>query len=182
MALASGSSAAMQHMSFTPVRDTGRTIIRKRNSILGGEMARVPVITSPCPFRWKGTPQTGQDFCGQCQRQVHNLDGMSISQKDAFFAGCAGEVCVAYTVRRPVRVSIAAVGLAAMVSLGGAVAAEESPAVTTEEEGELLEVVVVGGTVAGDKLQWVDEAEAATPDKPELPQISEIAWLPTPKV
>ena len=41
-----------------------------------------------------------------------------------------------------------------------------------------LREVIVGSTEAGKKLQWVDAAEAARPDKPELPQIDADAWLP----
>ena len=26
-------------------------------------MSRVPVVTSPCPFRWTSAPRAGQDFC-----------------------------------------------------------------------------------------------------------------------
>jgi hypothetical protein len=57
-------------------------------------MARVPVITSPCPLRWKSMPSAGMDFCAQCSRRVHNLDGMSDIQRQQFFASCTGEVCV----------------------------------------------------------------------------------------
>jgi hypothetical protein len=39
----------------------------------------------------------------------------------------------------------------------------------------------LGGTQAGDKLQWVDESEAQRPEKPVLPDIAPGSWLPTPK-
>jgi hypothetical protein len=47
---------------------------------------------------------------------------------------------------------------------------------------EVEDVVITGGTVSSNKLQWVDEAEAALPDKPDLPEIAIATWLPTPKV
>jgi hypothetical protein len=144
-------------------------------------MSRVPVIASPCPLRWASAPQPGLDFCGQCQRRVHNLDFMSASERDTFFAGCAGEVCVSFTVRRPVRTSIAVgASLVAAAALAGSASAEP-PADSLVDEEELIEVMVTGGTVTSDKLQWVDEAEAAFPVKPELPEISTVSWLPTPK-
>src|SRR6185312_11342275 len=79
-------------------------------------MARVPVITSPCPLRFASMPSVGRDFCGQCKRRVHNLDGMNDAQRAVFFANCSGEVCVAYTVRGPAL-------LAAALGLGAAAAA-----------------------------------------------------------
>jgi hypothetical protein len=36
-------------------------------------------------------------------------------------------------------------------------------------------------TEAGEKLQWVDDAEAKLPEKSELPDIGASTWLPTPK-
>src|SRR5262245_22269091 len=113
-------------------------------------MAKVPVITSPCPLRFKTAPQPGMDFCGQCQRRVHNLDGMNDVQRVAFFAGCSSEkVCVSYTVKR----TVAAV--AASVLVGGAALAADSginppeliktpsPACPVDPE-----YVIVGGTTA----------------------------------
>jgi hypothetical protein len=44
-----------------------------------------------------------------------------------------------------------------------------------------LTEVIVGGTEAGDRLQWVDETEAALPEKSDLPEIAAQDWLPTPK-
>jgi hypothetical protein len=148
-------------------------------------MARVPVITSPCPFRWSSAPKPGQDFCGQCQRQVHNLDAMSASEREIFLAGCAGEVCVSYTVRSPVRATVALSALAAAAALGGSAIAQNQDLVVSPDSPycptEDFEEVWIGGTTAGDKLQWVDEAELAKPDKPALPEITTADWLPTPK-
>src|ERR1700756_3003460 len=81
-------------------------------------MARVPKITSPCPLGWAGAPRPGMDFCGQCQRRVHNLDLMSDQERETFLTGCSGEVCVSYTVKRTARIPIAlGLGLAAAVAV-----------------------------------------------------------------
>lgn len=152
-------------------------------------MARVPVITSPCPLRWKSAPRAGQDFCGHCQRRVHNLDLMSAAEREAFLAGCEEKVCVSYTVRRAPRLSTAiglgitaAAGLTASANADTSTAAAapvvvipDSPQCPTEE------FVLLGGTEAGETLQWVDESEARLADKPDLPQIEAQDWLPTPK-
>jgi len=155
-------------------------------------MARVPVITSPCPLRWAGPPQPGMDFCGQCQRRVHNLDLMSESEREAFLGGCTEKVCVSYTVRRTARIPVA-LGLGLAV-VGGATNAADVG--TNAPAGTFPQVVVTadspycnlsdvqvlaGGTEAGEKLQWVDDTEAKLPDKPELPDIAASTWLPTPK-
>ena len=146
-------------------------------------MARFPVITSPCSLRFNGAPRPGKDFCGRCERQVHNLDLMSQAQREEFLAGCSGKVCVAYSVPRVKRMPLAiGMGLAA-VALAGAVGATDQGPVTTPDSPycDPNQAVIVGGTEAGEKLQWVDESEAAQPDKPELPAIDAADWLPTPK-
>lgn len=146
-------------------------------------MSRVPVITSPCPLRFSSAPQPGQDFCGHCQRQVHNLDVMSAQERETFLAGCSAKVCVSYTVRRPLRASLALGATVAAAALAGSAGAQ-APAPTVMPDSpfcEIEEVLVMGSTVAGDDLQWVDEAEAAAPDKPELPEITPATWLPTPE-
>ncbi|HUG71807.1 MAG TPA: hypothetical protein VMK82_00145 [Steroidobacteraceae bacterium] len=110
---------------------------------------------------------------------------MSASERETFLSGCSGEVCVSYTPRRPLRASIALGTLAAAAALGGSASAQDPDVVVTPDilyfPTEDLEVVWIGGTQAGDKLQWVDQAELARPDKAELPQISTAEWLPTPK-
>jgi hypothetical protein len=45
---------------------------------------------------------------------------------------------------------------------------------------QLEQMVIVGGTVSGASLQWVDDAELAMPDAPELPEIDASMWLPPP--
>jgi hypothetical protein len=121
------------------------------------------------------------DFCGQCQRRVHNLDLMSMSERDSFFKGCSGEVCVSYTInRRPLPIAVG-LGLAALAA-GPITNADDTLASPTGIycEGDWVEVIV-GGTEAGEKLQWVDESELQRPDKADLPDISASSWLPAPK-
>jgi hypothetical protein len=144
-------------------------------------MARVPKITSPCPLRWAGSPQPGMDFCGHCERRVHNLDLMSAPERAEFLRGCSGNVCVSYTVKRAARLPVA-LGLGLAVVAGSTSAAE----VVTTPDSPYCDLagyvdVMVGGTEAGEKLQWVDDAEAKLPDKPDLPDIDASTWLPTPK-
>ena len=151
-------------------------------------MARVPVITSPCPLRWAGPPQPGMDFCGHCQRQVHNLDLMSVAERETFLKGCAGNVCVSYTVKRAARLPVAlGLGLAAMAGATSAAdVADSAPTVVVSADSPYCDLAAygertAGGTEAGEKLQWVDDTEAALPDKAELPDIEAATWLPTPK-
>jgi hypothetical protein len=113
-------------------------------------MARVPKITSPCPLRWAGPPQSGM------------------------------------AVKRAARIPVAlGLGLAAIVAgstsaadvASDVVVSPDSPYCDLPEYGDVL----VGSTEAGEKLQWVDEAEAKLPDKADLPDIEVSTWLPTPK-
>jgi len=159
-------------------------------------MSRVPVINSPCPFRWSSMPAPGQDFCGQCQRQVHNLDLMSAEQRSDFMQSCSGEVCVSYTVRKPVsaRKIALGLGLAASIASGSVGAQEETELKTIEsklvqatqdwnesESKEIGSVVVVGGTVLDPgTTRWVDETEVIVANIEELPQSTEMHWLETP--
>jgi hypothetical protein len=141
-------------------------------------MARVPVITSPCPIRWKSAPRDGADFCGQCQRRVHNLDVMSEAQREAFFADCGGKVCVSYTVARPR--ALAGIGVSVVAgafATAAAMAADSTPSPMCPLEQEYI---IVGGTNDGKALEWVDEKEAALPDNAELPEIDAADWLPAP--
>ena len=152
-------------------------------------MARVPVITSPCPLRWNAAPQPGRDFCGQCQRRVHNLDLLDESQRVAFLSGCDSKVCVFYTVhRRQAAPSALGIGLAAAGMLVAGSAAANEWTDETPVKGEYCdpvietEWVVVGGTNAGRELEWVDEEEARSPEKPSLPEIDASEWLPAPAI
>jgi hypothetical protein len=117
-------------------------------------MARVPIITSPCPLRWAGPPQPGMDFCGHCQRRVHNLDLMSAPEREQFLAGCSGNVCVSYTVKRAARIPVAlGVSLAAVVA--GSTNAADVVASPDSPYCDLADYVSItaGGTEAGEKLQ-----------------------------
>lgn len=161
-------------------------------------MSLVPAITSPCPFRWNAMPVPGQDFCGQCERQVHNLDLMSAAQRNEFMQSCSGKVCVTYTVHRPriVKNIALGLGLAAGIASGNLSAEQaidtkviESKLVNSVEEWktleapkELLEFVVVGGTVLdADTSRWVEESEIEINAVPELPEETALQWLATPK-
>jgi hypothetical protein len=165
-------------------------------------MARVPVVTSPCPLRWKSMPSAGMDFCGQCSRRVHNLDGMSDTARAAFFATCSGEVCVAYSVRRPAAL-LGAIGLGVASMLQpSAVAAQDTkplsalgadaataldsvPLITTGPTCDPnakpggLDTIVVGGIRAARDVAWVDEHEAARAVQ-SIGEIDAAEWLPMP--
>jgi hypothetical protein len=127
------------------------------------------------------------DFCGHCQRRVHNLDLMSVPEREDFLRGCSGNVCVSYTVKRAARIPVAlGLGLAMVGGATNAADVANSPAVVTTPDSPYCDLpeygeVIVGGTEAGEKLQWVDETEAKLPDKPELPDIDASTWLPAPK-
>jgi hypothetical protein len=85
-------------------------------------------------------------------------------------------------VKRAARIPVAlGLGLAAIVA-GSSSAADVASNVDSlycdlPEYGDVL----VGSTEAGEKLPWVDAAEANLPDKADLPDIETSTWLPTPK-
>jgi hypothetical protein len=160
---------------------------------------RIPVITSPCPLRWSALPEPGRDHCGHCDRQVHNLDGMSSLQRESFLRGCNGKVCVAYTVsaKRQRRNVALGAGLLAAMAGSHAMAGEldlgltassgptspVAPAASVAEEDvplEDLEIILAGGVESGDTVRFADESELASPDESELPVIGTSEWLPTP--
>lgn len=134
-------------------------------------MARVPTIASPCPLRWAGPPQPGMDFCGHCRRRVHNLDPMSDKEREEFLAGCTGDVCVSYTVRRAARIPVTlGIGLAALAGCSNA--------------DRVVPVAVTGGAPAiGEHLKWIDDKEAPLPQKDNVdsPKVETSTWLPTQK-
>ena len=158
-------------------------------------MSRFPIIDSPCPFRFASRPQPGRDHCGHCDRQVHNLDGMSNSQREAFMRSCQGKVCVAYTVQRKVaRRSVSlGIGLAATMIGSTAMAGElisdtstsapNTPVSTsvTDDLGTstLPHIEVLGGVVNPGEARWTDESEISPTDSSELPEIGEMDWLPS---
>jgi hypothetical protein len=140
-------------------------------------------------------PSEGRDFCGQCQRRVHNLDGMNATQRREFLAACEGKVCVAYTVRRPRRPSALHAGLAAvLIGASGAAFADNAPPAEAQnaqagfedvvtgptcDPNDKLEHIVVGG-IDSDTAHWVDADELALPDVPQIGEIDAAQWLPTP--
>ncbi|HZP66830.1 MAG TPA: hypothetical protein VFB32_11015 [Rudaea sp.] len=159
-------------------------------------MARVPVITSPCPLRFASIPTAGRDFCGQCKRRVHNLDGMSDAQRVAFFANCSGEVCVSYSIRRSgalAGVLGVAASVAALASSSPAAAAETEPSASAPQpvvtgptcdpnaRAQTLDTIVLtGGTSKAEHVQWVDESELAKTAPPTIGDVGTAEWLPTP--
>ena len=157
-------------------------------------MSRVPVITSPCPLRWASMPQAGKDHCGQCDRKVHNLDGMSAQRREAFLAGCSGKVCVAYSVnasRRKRNVALGAGLLAALVVPATALANEEAIGYVPLPAGEGAvdngtahdeewDTILVGGVDDPKNARWADEAEVAAGEAPAEPEvIAASEWLPS---
>ena len=134
-------------------------------------MARVPTIVSPCPLRWATPPQPGLDFCGHCQRRVHNLDPMSDAEREAFLKACTGDVCVSYTVKRAARMSVAlGVGLSALAGCSNAT--HMPPAEVT-----------AGMPAIGKQVKWKDdnEAQLSHKDKADSQDVGTPKWLPTPK-
>jgi hypothetical protein len=161
-------------------------------------MSRVPTIDSPCPFRVANMPTEGRDHCGHCDRQVHNLDGMSSSQRETFLAGCSGKICVAYTVhRRATRRNVslgmgllaAMAGTAAMAGetpldtrtpvLSTATAPAEISAKPDSEKLEMIDTIFVGGISNPAEARWSDESAVAPDDVDTVPEISEMDWLPS---
>jgi len=158
-------------------------------------MSRFPVIDSPCPLRVANLPRTGRDHCGHCDRQVHNLDGMRNSQREAFMRSCSGKVCVAYTIHRQVARRNLSLGIGMLATLAGSAAmaddaiidngaAAPSAAVTDSSANpqpmKNLDFVVLGGVENPGDARWSDEREISADAPGSLPEIGEMEWLPTP--
>jgi hypothetical protein len=74
------------------------------------------------------------------------------------------------------------VGLGFAVLAGSAIAGDLPPMPDNSYSNVAdIDQMTVGGTEAGEKLQWIDPAEASLPNKPDLPDIDAATWLPTPK-
>ena len=146
-------------------------------------MAKVPVIDSPCPIVGKGLPAGATEHCKLCDRSVHNLDLMSARQRQDFMRACSGKVCVAYTVRMPVRprgLVAASLAAAALVSLPAA--ADTPPAQAEPPTGAMspatpdqyphcddyYEDIIVGGVSHGDQAEWADDGKDAPPELPTM--------------
>jgi len=55
-------------------------------------------VQSPCPRDWNqmsGSAQTR--FCEHCQKHVHDLSAMTLSEAEALICRQAGELCVRFT-------------------------------------------------------------------------------------
>lgn len=121
-------------------------------------MAMFPKIQSPCPYRGDLSAVMDGDMCRMCERQVHDLTALTDTQRIAFFAGCAEEVCVSY--RLPVRRMAAATAAIAVLAAPMAAAAQAAP--------ETFDLIV-GGITDTAAVQFVeDPADARLPDLPVL--------------
>jgi hypothetical protein len=151
-------------------------------------MARVPVVESPCPAG-KGVPAGKSEHCSLCERSVHNLDRMNERERRDFMESCSGKVCVAYTVRLPVRHrGLAAASLAAAAALALPAAASPPADATDAPVGAMSPVpaepgatprlpncndfyyedIIVGGVSHGDQAEWADDGKNAPPDLPTI--------------
>ena len=148
-------------------------------------MARYPVVESPCPIAGKGIPAGASELCTLCDRSVHNLDRMSERERRDFMGACTGKVCVAYTIKLPVRrrgLVPAALAAAALVSLPAAAQGPEADATADPPAGAMsplpgneplpncdeMEWVTVGGVSRGDQAKWVDDGKDAPPELPTM--------------
>jgi len=150
-------------------------------------MARVPVVESPCPIAGKQLPVGATEHCTLCERSVHNLDRMSARERGEFMSACSGKVCVAYTVRIPVRphglalATMATLATAALVSLPAAAEGPDSmgPAEAAGDEtpmdpsnlphcDEFLDYVITGGVLRGNQAEWTDDGKDAPPELPTM--------------
>jgi hypothetical protein len=151
-------------------------------------MARVPVVESPCPIAGKGMPAGHSEHCSRCERSVHNLDRMNARERREFMASCSGKVCVAYTVRMPIRyrgLAAASLAAAAVVALPAAAGPPPNGATPPPVAGMspvpgaqphlpncndfyYEDVIVVGGVSRGDQAQWADDGKNAPPDLPSI--------------
>jgi len=143
-------------------------------------MAGVPKVESPCPIEGKQLPAGASEHCGLCDRSVHNLDLMSAGERREFMRSCSGKVCVAYTVKMPIRrrgLATATLAVAALASLPAAAdtpaeppAGAMSPATpgTYPNCDDLYDVIIVGGVSRGDKAEWGDDGKDAPPELPTI--------------
>ena len=148
-------------------------------------MARVPVVESPCPIAGKGIPAGASEHCTLCDRSVHNLNRMSANERREFMNACSGKVCVAYSVRIPVRHRGLAVATLAAAAFAALPAAADTPAESAAPPtgamsplpggaavlpncDDYYEDIIVGGVGHGDQAEWVDDGKDAPPDLPTM--------------
>src|SRR4051812_42305225 len=149
-------------------------------------MARVPIVESPCPIAGKQLPAGASEHCSRCDRSVHNLDRMSAAERREFMGACSGKVCVAYTVRIPLRhrgLAAATLAAAALVALPVAADTPDAPGAEPPAGAmsplpgaaphlpncdDFYEDVIVGGVGHGDQAEWADDGKDAPPDLPTM--------------
>ncbi len=138
-------------------------------------MARVPLVESPCPIVGKALPAGTTEHCTLCERSVHNLDRMSERERRVFMSSCSGKVCVAYTVKIPVRrrgLAAASLAAAALVALPAAAETPEMSPMPGLADlphcDEVYDVLVTGGVTRGDQAEWVDDGKDAPPELPTI--------------
>lgn len=136
-------------------------------------MARVPVVESPCPIAGKALPTGATEHCTLCDRSVHNLNLMNDRERRAFMSSCSGKVCVAYTVKIPVRHRGLAAASIAAVALTALPAAADTPADSSLPPDlphcdDYYEEIIVGGISHGDQAEWADDGKDAPPDLPTI--------------
>jgi predicted Fe-S protein YdhL (DUF1289 family) len=130
-------------------------------------MARVPLIQSPCPYQADLSAIMDGDVCRMCKRTVTDLTAMSDDARVAFFADCAGDVCVSYALPRKQAVAVMLAAAAAAMPM--AAAAQEAPAAGAVEEMDII--IVAGGIKDPKAVRYIETEE----DKaiPVLPVVYE---------
>lgn len=90
-----------------------------------------------------------------CNRQVHNLNGMTDQARVAFLQSCSGEVCVSY--------SLPAAAMAAAM----AVAAMTAPGMAFAQDAQTVQEIEIGGIKDLANIEYVQDAgDAAIPELP----------------
>lgn len=101
------------------------------------------------------------DNCRACKRQVHDITDWSDARRVAFLSACTTEVCVSY------RLPVTAAALVAVAAAAAPLpAAAECPPMVEE-------MIIVGGLIDLDNVEYVAEAAAADPAIAELPVVYE---------
>jgi len=146
-------------------------------------MARVPIIDSPCPLVNKPLPAGASDHCSHCDRTVHNLNRMNARERRDFMSACSGKVCVAYTVRIPIRYRGLGAAALAAAALAGLPAAADTASEVVEPSDAMspmpgtpqfpncdtyYEDDLLGGVSHADQAEWVDDGKDAPPDLPTI--------------
>jgi len=109
---------------------------------------------------------------------------MNERQRREFMGACSGKVCVAYTVRLPIRHRSLGVAALAAVAIASLPAAADTLSESAEPPGDAmspmpgapqypncdsyLEEVIVGGVSHGDQAEWADDGNNAPPDLPTM--------------